>query len=161
MHIKLGAALDVAGALHAIHDALHVDADGNQDAAAHYDGENGGQVHAVAGPRALGVDGAGQLEQDLGSGGNGESVGRGSGLRRSSLLGGSGLSGTAPDVCAVRLRPNRGGRPPRQRSHNQGRHTIPASVPLNPIDSESSSKDSPARERAGQITALLSLLGSG
>lgn len=44
---------------------------------------------------------------------------------------------------------------------NQERHTIPASVPLNPIDSESSSKDSPAREREDKLPPFYHCWGAG
>ena len=44
---------------------------------------------------------------------------------------------------------------------NHERHTIPASVSPNAIDGESSSKDSPDRERGNEFPALLSQLGAG
>ena len=71
MHVELRLALDAAGAGHAVHHALHVNAGGNHDAVADDDGKRGREVDAVAGLGAPGVDGAAQLEQNLGAGGNG------------------------------------------------------------------------------------------
>jgi len=71
MHVELGFAFDAAGARNAVNDALHIDTGGNHDAIADDDRKGRGEIDAVAGLGAAGIDGAAQLQQDLGAGGNG------------------------------------------------------------------------------------------
>src|SRR5580704_9373632 len=64
----------MAGALHIVHYSLDVDAHRYRHTVADDNGEDGGQVNAVSGFGAFGVDGAAELEQDFGSGGDGEGL---------------------------------------------------------------------------------------
>jgi hypothetical protein len=71
-HVEFAAAFDAAGLFNLGDRAGHVAAHGNDDAAAHQDGEGGFQVHAVAGGGVLGADGIDQAERHLGAGIHGE-----------------------------------------------------------------------------------------
>ena len=70
VHVELRLALDAPAAHHAVNNSLHVDACRDHDAVADHHGKGGGKVDAVAGFGALGVDGAAQLQQNLGAGGH-------------------------------------------------------------------------------------------
>lgn len=71
VHVELSLAPDVPRAFDAIDDSLHEDTGGDQHSVADDDGEGGGEVDAIAGPGALGVDRAAELEENLGSCGDG------------------------------------------------------------------------------------------
>ena len=79
MHVKLRLPLHVSGARYTVYDALHVNSRGNHYLVSDNHRECRSEVYAIPGLCAPGIDGAAQLEQDLGAGWNGV------GLRENSL----------------------------------------------------------------------------
>lgn len=176
VHVELGAAFDVAGALHPIDNALDVNAFGNEDAIADDDGEDGGEVDAITGAGALGIYRAAKLEQDLGAGGDGVGFGGGRGLGggwRLLCSGGRGFGGWSRSRlrgrgCGRWLRLRDGlicrGRILRPRLHAQCRYrqdhqpgtTHHTRIPprLLEIDGSIASKDSPNPAGMRDLTPL-------